>query len=133
MDPSLVLIVVLISISVPGRMAWRALMELLNRAPSPQIVQQVDDIVKKCTAGLPVQSLFVRVVQPGRTRMVMAHVVLPTDFQVEGLPALDTLRAETLKELKSAHLATVLDMVFTADPVWGAPSSLNTLNSSQKK
>jgi predicted Co/Zn/Cd cation transporter (cation efflux family) len=65
--------------------------------------------------------------------MVMAHVVLPTDFQVEGLPALDTLRAETLKELKSAHLATVLDMVFTADPVWGAPSSLNTLNSSQKK
>jgi cation diffusion facilitator family transporter len=132
-DPSLVLIVVLISISVPGRMAWRALMELLNRAPSPQIVQQVDDIVQKCTAGLPVQSLFVRVIQPGRTRMVMAHVVLPTDFQVEGLPALDALRAETLKELKSMHLATVLDMVFTADPVWGAPSSLNTLNSSQKK
>ncbi len=132
-DPSLVLIVVLISISVPGRMAWRALMELLNRAPSHAIVQQVDDIVKKCTAGLPVQSLFVRVVQPGRTRMVMAHVVLPTDFQVVGLPSLDTLRAETLKELKSMHLATVLDMVFTADPVWGAPSSLNTLNSSQKK
>ena len=75
-------------------------MELLNRAPSPEIVQQVDDIVKKCTAGLPIQSLFVRVIQPGRTRMVMAHVVLPTDFQVDGLPSLDAVRAETLKELK---------------------------------
>jgi predicted Co/Zn/Cd cation transporter (cation efflux family) len=63
--------------------------------------------------------------------MVMAHVVLPTDFQVEGLPALDALRAETLKELKSTHLATVLDMVFTADPIWGAPSGQDALNSSQ--
>jgi predicted Co/Zn/Cd cation transporter (cation efflux family) len=59
-------------------------------------------------------------------KMVMAHVVLPTDFQVEGLPSLDAVRAETLKELKAAHLATVLDMVFTADPAWGAPIGLNT-------
>ena len=120
-DPSLVLVVVLISISVPVRMAGQALMELLNRAPSPEIVQQVEDIVKKCTAGLPVQSHFVRVIQPGRTRMVLAHLVLPTDFKVEGLPALDALRTETLRELKTAHLATVLDMVFTSDPAWGEP------------
>jgi cation diffusion facilitator family transporter len=125
-DPSLVLIVVLISISVPVRMAWQALMELLNRSPSPEIVQQVDDIVKKCTAGLPILSLFVRVIQPGRTRMVMVHLVLPTEFRVEGLPSLDAVRAETLKELKTAHLATVLDMVFTADPTWGAPTGLNS-------
>ena len=56
----------------------------------------------------------------------MAHVVLPTDFQVKGLPSLDAVRAETLNELKTAHLATVLDMVFTADPVWGAPTGLNS-------
>ncbi len=46
----------------------------------------------------------------------MAYLVLPTDFQVDGLPSLDAVRAKTLKELKTAHLATVLDMVFTADP-----------------
>ena len=101
-------------------------MELLNRAPSPEIVQQVDEIVKKCTAGLPINSLFVRVIQPGRTRMVMVHVVLPSNFQVNGLPMLDAVRKETLKELKTAHLATVLDIVFTADPVWGAPTGIHT-------
>ncbi len=125
-DPSLVIIVVLISISIPIRMAWQALMELLNRAPSPEIVQQVDDIVKKCTAGLPIQSLFVRVIQPGRTRMVMAHVVLPAEFQFDGLAMLDAVRAATLKELKATHLATILDMVFTADPAWGAPAGFNS-------
>jgi predicted Co/Zn/Cd cation transporter (cation efflux family) len=77
-DPSLVLIVVLISISVPVRMAWRALMELLNRTPSPEIVQEVDEIVRNRLSRLPVQALFVWVIQPGRTRMVLIHVVLPS-------------------------------------------------------
>ena len=124
-DPSLVIIVVLISISVPVRMAWQALMELLNRTPSPKVVEQVEEIVKKCTAKLPVQKIYVRVIQPGRTRMVMVHLVLPADFPIEGLPSLDAVRMETLNELKNAHLATVLDVVFTADPAWGAPAGLD--------
>jgi hypothetical protein len=53
-------------------------------------------------------------------------VVLPAKFQVDGLPILDALRAETLRELKKAHLATVLDMVFTSDPAWGLPTGSKT-------
>lgn len=123
-DPSLVLLVVLISLSVPVRMAWQALMELLNRTPSPEIVQQVQQTVEGCTAELPVDKLFVRVIQPGRTRMVLAHVVLPADYQFEGLQHLDGLRVKTLEELKKVHTDTVLDLVFTADPKWGAPTGL---------
>ncbi len=113
-DPSLVLIVVLISISVPVRMAWQALMGLLNRTPSEEIVQQVTKVVKSCTKELPVQNLFVRAIQPDRTRVVLAHVALPNEFHIGGLLPLDTLRSRTLEDLKRAHLATVLDMVFTA-------------------
>ena len=97
-------------------------MELLNRTPSPEILQQAYDTVSSCTAQLPVQNLFVRVIQPGRTRVVSAHVVLPADFQVDSLPFLDAMREETLTELKKAHGATILDMLFTANPVWGAPT-----------
>ena len=56
--------------------------------------------------------------------MVLAHVVLPSEFQVETLVALDRVRTITLDRLKAGHLATMLDMVFTADPTWGAPFSL---------
>jgi cation diffusion facilitator family transporter len=132
-DPALVLIVVLISISVPVRMAWQALMELLNRSPSQKIIKEVDDIVKRCLASLPVQKYFVRVIQPGRNRMVLVHVVLPTDFQVNGLPMLDALRAETLDKLQDAHPATALDMIFTADPTWGAPAKLSAKASSAEE
>lgn len=124
-DPALVITVVVLFISIPVRMAWQALMELLNRTPPVEIVEQVNETVKGCTAHLPVRELYVRVIQPGRTRMVMAHVVLPSDFQVGGLEALDALRVKTLEALKKAHLATILDMVFTADPTWGAPLSLS--------
>ena len=123
-DPILVLVVVSISISVPVRMAWYAQMELLNRAPSRDTVEQVTRIVTSATEALPVEKLFVRVIQPGRTRMVLAHVVLPIDFKIEGLPQLDKLRANALGKLKQAHTATALEMVFTADPQWGAPQSI---------
>ena len=121
-DPVLVLIVILISISVPVRMAWQALMELLNRAPSDRIIDEVTDIVRRSTAHLPVQKLFIRAIQPGRSRMVLVHVVLPPGHPIGGLPILDALRAETLKKLRETHPATTLDMVFTADMMWGEPA-----------
>jgi len=123
-DPVIVIVVVLLSISVPVRMAWQALMELLNRAPPEEIARQVTEAVRQATVELPVREQFVRVLQPGRLRIVLAHVVLPADFHVTTLQTLDVVRARTLRQLKVQHLATVLDMVFTADRRWGEPVGL---------
>ncbi|MDJ0951288.1 MAG: cation diffusion facilitator family transporter [Alphaproteobacteria bacterium] len=120
-DPTVVVIVALASVSVPGRMTWQAVMELLNRAPPKKIRRQVTKTLRECLADLPVQGLFVRVIQPGRTRMVTVHVVLPSDFRIAGLGQLDGIRAKSLAALEQGHPGVVLDMVFTADPAWGAP------------
>ena len=123
-DPALVLLIVLVSISVPIRMAWSALMELLNRAPSPEIVAQANKIVKAATADLPVRHQFLRIIQPGRTRLVLVHLVLPSGFRVETLPSLDAVREKTLAPLRDVYSVTYLDMIFTADTKWGAPTRL---------
>ena len=120
-DPILVLVVVLISISVPIRMAWKALMELLNRAPSPEVVQGVEEAVQASLKDLPVLESFVRVLQPGRTRMVSVHVVLPEDYPVTSLGQLDDIRARVLTALEKLHRPTIVDVIFTADRLWGAP------------
>ncbi|MDJ0982823.1 MAG: cation transporter [Kiloniellales bacterium] len=122
-DPTVVLIVVAISIFVPVRMAWNAFMELMNRAPSDDIVKQVTGIVDTSLADLPVQERFIRVIQPGRSRMVLIHVVLPTDYEPSRLTFFDAIRTEMYQALRKAHMATVLDLVFTADRQWGAPIS----------
>jgi len=122
-DPIVVLAVVLISIGVPVRMAWQALMELLNRAAPAEIVEA-------CTTELPVRKSFVRVVQPGRTRLVTAHVVLPEEFGPVKLNELDAVRQRTLERLQAAHPGTILDMIFTSDPTWGAPTGATGQESS---
>ena len=118
-----VLAVVLISIFVPVRMAWKALMALLNKAPTAAIVKQVTEIVDDNLAELPVQERFIRVVQPGRQRLVLVHVVLPNNHQLRGLHEMDTIRARTYEALCEAHVATIVDILFTADRQWGAPLS----------
>jgi cation diffusion facilitator family transporter len=120
-DPVLVLVVVLISISVPIRMAWKALMELLNRAPSQEVVQGVEQTVQGSLNDLPVVESFVRVVQPGRIRMVSVHVVLPADYSIAGLGQLDGIRVKVLAALEELHRPTIVDVIFTADRRWGAP------------
>ncbi len=122
-DPVVVLATCLITIGVPVRMAWQALMDLLNRAPTPAIVGQVTSIVDQCLADLPVTERFVRVIQPGRYRMVLVHVVLPSDFTIESLDVLDAVRLKTHEELRRFHVATVVDLLFTTDRQWGAPLS----------
>ena len=55
--------------------------------------------------------------------MVLVHVILPTDYRPAGLSPLDTIRLQTHQALCKAHVATIVDMLFTADRQWGAPLS----------
>ena len=122
-DPTVVLAVVTITIFVPVRMASNALMELLNRAPTKDVIQQVITVVDSNLTDLPVTERFVRVTQPGRLRMVLIHVVLSSDYRPDGLSALDAIRARMYEALREAHVATIADVLFTTDRQWGAPLS----------
>ena len=122
-DPTVVLAVAALTLGIPVRMAWNALMQLLNRAPAGKVIDEVVGIVDRSLEDLPVKERFIRVVQPGRQRMVLVHVVLPTDYQPVGLGSLDEVRVKTHAALVTAHVATILDMLFTTDRQWGAPLS----------
>ena len=122
-DPVVVVAVVGFSLGVPVRMAWQALMELLNRAPEENVVRRVTELVDQHLTDLPVSERFVRVIQPGRTRLVLVHVVLQEEFRPDGLKPLDDIRLRTQESLRHAHEGAVLDMLFTHDRRWGAPLS----------
>ena len=131
-DPIVVFGVVLISIGVPVRMAWNALMALLNRAPTRDIVDQVTETIDASLTDLPVQERFVRVIQPGRQRLVLVHVVLPTDYRPDGLSVLDTIRARAHQALDETGVATIADILFTTNRLWGAPLAVDDLTESPR-
>jgi predicted Co/Zn/Cd cation transporter (cation efflux family) len=116
-DPVMVIVLVLVTIWIPARFAWQALMELLNRTPSAAILERVRGLVSRVLAEVPVERVFVRVLQPGRTRFVVVHLVLPPDFPVS-LPDLDAIRARIWAALQAEHPTSVVDVLFTADARW---------------
>jgi len=118
-DPLLVVLVSGITLSVPVRMAWTALMELVNRAPSAEIRTAVREAVERELAEVPAEQITVRVLQPGRTRLVYVHVVLQPDaaFSVEQM---DAAREKVSIALAELHENTQPDILFTKDRKWGA-------------
>lgn len=85
------------------------------------ITAQVRAIIETATWSLPVQELFFRILQPGRTRFVLAHPVLPAGYAVQMLAILDAVRAGAQAQLWKAHPAIIINLLFTADRAWGAP------------
>ena len=122
-DPFLVTVVVLISVSIPVRMAWQALMELLNRAPPPEVRGPIAALVRKELGELPSRKVYVRMIRPGRTLYVAVHVLLSGDFPVSDLGTLDAIRDRVDQAVRRIHPNVFVEVVFTADERWAAPSS----------
>lgn len=120
-DSVLVIAVVLLCLSVPIKMARGAIRELLNRAPPRAVRQPVQAAIQTALADLPVRQLQIRMVRPGRQLYVMIHVVLPEDYPLINLAALDAIRARLRAAISAVHPNQVTDTVFTADPAWAEP------------
>jgi predicted Co/Zn/Cd cation transporter (cation efflux family) len=119
-DPVLVVVLCVVTIGVPGRIARQALMEFLNRTPSPELLGRVRRVIEGVVSELPVRGLTVRVIQPGRTRLISAHVLLAPEARVD-LARLDELRGKADAALRAEHPSTLVDLIFTADERWSAP------------
>jgi predicted Co/Zn/Cd cation transporter (cation efflux family) len=95
-------------------------MAFLNRTPSPELLARVREVIAGVVAELPVRRLTVRVIQPGRTRLISAHVLLSPEFE-GSLARFDELRARADAAVKADHTSSVVDLIFTADERWSAP------------
>ena len=118
-DPVLVILVSGITIHVPVKIAWHALMGLINRAPPKAVRDEVSSAVAAALKDLPADHLAVRVLKPGRVRMVWVHVTRPKDSALT-IDDMDGYRAAVAVALEALCPFTVVDVLFTKDPRWGA-------------
>lgn len=118
-DPVLVILIGGVTIGVPVKIAWTALMGLINRAPHQSVRDEVGKAVAEALSEIPGDEITVRVLQPGRIRMIWVHVLLPKTLQIS-VDEMDALRLKTFQALETLQPMTVLDIVFTKDPQWAA-------------
>jgi len=117
-DPFLVSVVVVISIAIPVRIAWQALMAMLNRAPARNIREPVTTAIRDSLSELPARAVHVRMLQPGQRLYVVAHVLLPEDYSIERLRDVDEIRARVRDRVRALHKNALVDVLFTGDAQW---------------
>lgn len=122
-DPVLVSFVVCISIGIPVRMAWRAGMALLNRAPSPKVRQPVEAAIRSVLAKLAPREIYVRMTQPGRVPYILVHVLLPKDQEPLTSNIMDSYRFRILEAVTKIREPIVIDVVFTSTEKFACPTA----------
>jgi predicted Co/Zn/Cd cation transporter (cation efflux family) len=125
-DPTLVSLVVLLTIAMPIRMSLRSLGGLLQRAPDPEVTASVEAKLREVLAGLPLDALHVRTLRPGRGLYVLAHAVVAEGADLD-LARADVLRQAAVAAVEARHAPLVLDLLFTrlrdyAEPTTGFAS-----------
>ncbi|MDP3399389.1 MAG: cation diffusion facilitator family transporter [Bacteroidales bacterium] len=122
-DPFLTALVASLSIGIPVRMTWNALMGLLNKAPSFETTIKLEKAINTALTGLSIKKTYVRMVQPGRVPYVLIHVLLKGDENSLTIESLDSLREKILKSVLKLHNPVVIDVLFTANQKFAEPTS----------
>ena len=116
-DPAVLLGMSLALLPVPLKTLFAAIRDVMEVAP-----QDLDQRVRSVLDALMRERGFLRysshVAQVGRVRFVEIHILVPTDFRVETVQAVDDIRREIAARLEASWPQTWLTVDLTADPEW---------------
>lgn len=122
-DPILVGLVVLLTLSVPVRTAARSLSGLLQRAPDGRIVASIESLTRAALGDLPLRNLHIRVVRPGRTTYALIHALVDADAPGMNVRAADRHRRAVIDAIAAVHAPVILDLLFTAETEFAEPTT----------
>lgn len=125
-DPGVVAVIVLLSISMPVRLVRGALNELLARAPPEEVTAPIEAAVREVLAPLPTRQIYVRTLRPGRTTDVLVHVLVAQDAPIT-LAAADAYRERIVTRLTPDWEPLIFDAVFTTLEDHAQPSRAFTV------
>jgi len=108
-DSGLVVLLVLLTVPIPVKMARESLGELLGYAPPAEVCKELHDRFEEIVRDTAVESFLLRSTAVGRTIFLLAETRVPVDQTVASL---DTLRHKIRTLLLQTHPHLVMDIVF---------------------
>ena len=114
-DPTLVVLLVVIMIRDPIKIVVEGVGELLAVSPEESIQRQVRDEFARQVEEYPVRSFNLRMLKAGRTHYLLAHVVVEPESLIDDVREQDALRQQITSGLKKLQSPWEVDVVFVAD------------------
>lgn len=114
-DPLLTILFVMAMLPSILRELFRALSDMLDKAPPLEITDELDGIVSSFVEKYSFSDYFIYSAKRGRTITLTVHIVLARDMRVSFL---DAVRKEMMMCIKNSFRWSDIDIVFTIDPSW---------------
>ena len=116
-DPAVLLCMSLALLPIPLKTLFATIKDVLEVAP-----KDLDQRVRSVLDSLMLDRSFLRytshVAQVGRVQFIEIHILVPADFRVETVQAVDDIRREIAGRLEASWPHTWLTVDLTADPEW---------------
>jgi predicted Co/Zn/Cd cation transporter (cation efflux family) len=116
-DPAVLLCMSLALLPIPLKTLFATIRDVLEVAP-----QDLDQRVRSVLNALTKERGYIRysshVAQVGRMQFVEIHILVPADYRVETVKAVDDIRREIAARLEASWPQTWLTVDLTADPEW---------------
>jgi predicted Co/Zn/Cd cation transporter (cation efflux family) len=116
-DPAVLLGMSLALLPVPLKTLFAAIRDVMEVAP-----KDLDQRVRSVLDALVIERGFLRysshVAQVGRGQFIEIHILVPADYRVATVGAVDDIRREVAARLEASWPQTWLTVDLTADPEW---------------
>ena len=120
-DPTLVTVLVSITLPVPIKIIIESLNQLLLGSPSLVVRQQIRTVIRESIQDLPCVKYWLRITKMGRQLYVHIYWLLPANFQINSVYQLDQIREQIAVVLQQSYNNLALDIIFTQDKKWAEP------------
>src|SRR5690606_6198512 len=116
-DPAVLLVLALLVLRVPLTTLIRAVRDVLEVAPE-ELDRQVRSVMDALVEERGFLGYSSHVAQIGRGRFVEVHILVPPDYRVETVGAVDAIRREVSERLGAAWPQVWLTVDLTSDPAY---------------
>ena len=116
-DPTLVLLLVISTISIPLRIIRENWRQIVLGAAEPEFQEQVRAVVEAKLGLIPYQRYHIRQCRIGRLVYVQIYIQLDADIDFQPSQA-DRVRSQLYAELQQSIPHLAMDAIFTTDPAW---------------
>ncbi len=117
-DSTLVILLVLITLPVPVKIIIDSLKQLLLASPSANIQQEITQLFEKTAQSFALEKHWLRMTQIGNTIFISIYWLLPQEFTLSSIEALDDIREEVSRVIYQKYPDLIIDIIFTKEPKW---------------
>lgn len=109
-DSGLVVVLVVVTVPIPARMAWQGVSEMLGYAPPEEIRHDAHAAFEEAARDEGIEGFTLRMTRAGRTIFILAQAQVSGTRTAEEL---EGVRQRLIGRLKDVHPPLVMDVVFT--------------------